>query len=43
MHSENVLMHTVSLMFEAYLEGLQHLVEGVPVRTFAIPCTQKMC
>ena len=27
-------------MFKAYLEGLQHLVEGVPVRAFAVPCTQ---
>ncbi len=23
-----------------YLEGLQHLVEGIPVRAFAVPCTQ---
>ena len=40
MHSENELMHTVLFMVQAYLEGLQHFVEGVPVRAFAIPCTQ---
>lgn len=27
-------------MFTAYLEALQHLVEGVPVRALAIPCTE---
>ena len=35
-------MHTVLFMFKAYLKGLQHLVEGIPVKAFAVPCTQKM-